>query len=106
MKEVSEARTISESSNSVKILKGIAISAIITLVLLFIYAIILTFTNLGENTIGPVIIGITGISILIRKFNDNKLNKKKWNTKRWNNRSGLYIIYILCFKYNTEVALA
>lgn len=74
MKEISEARAIAESSNAVKILKGIIISAIITLALLFIFALLLTYTNLGENTIGPVIIGITGISILARKFNDNKFN--------------------------------
>ena len=74
MKEISEARAIAESSNAVKILKGIILSAIITLVLLFIFAILLAYTNLGENTIGPVIIAITGISILARKFHDNKLN--------------------------------
>ena len=64
MKEISEARAIAESSNAVKILKGLIISAIITFVLLFIFAILLTYTNLSEKTIGPVIIAITGVSIL------------------------------------------
>ena len=72
MKESSETKVITESSNAVKILKGIIISCIITLILLFIFSVVLTYTNLGENTIGPVIIGITAISILARKFNDNK----------------------------------
>ena len=72
MKEISDVKSISENSNTVKILKGLIISAIITLVLLFIFAVLLTYTNLGENTIGPVIIGITVVSILARKLNDHK----------------------------------
>ena len=64
MKEISETRNISESNNIVKIFKGIIISCIITFVLLFIYAIVLTYTSLEESTIGPVVIAITGVSIL------------------------------------------
>ena len=64
MKEISEARSISQSSNVLKVFKGIIISCIITFVLLFIYAIVLTYTSLGESTIGPVIVAITGVSIL------------------------------------------
>lgn len=106
MKEISEARAIAESSNAVKILKGIVISAIITLVLLFIFAILLTYTNLGEKTIGPVIIGITGISILARKFNDYKFNKKKWDIKWRYHRTFIYTIYIFSIKYFAEADLA
>ncbi len=47
------------------VVKGIFISFLITVVLLFIYALLLTFTNIGENTITPVIIVCTAISILI-----------------------------------------
>ena len=43
---------------------GIAISVVLTLVLLFAFSIILAYTNTSESTIVPVIIGITGISIL------------------------------------------
>ncbi len=43
---------------------GIAISVVLTLVLLFVFSIILAYTNTSEATIVPVIIGITGISIL------------------------------------------
>ncbi len=57
------------SSNFIKILKGIAISCVITLILLFIYAVILTYTKIGENTMAPVILLITAVSILARKFN-------------------------------------
>lgn len=51
-------------SDIIKILKGIAISWIITFMLLFIYAVLLTYTKLGENTMAPVIILITAVSIL------------------------------------------
>lgn len=52
--------------NSVKnILKGVGISLISTLILLIIFSIILTYTNIQENVINPVIMIITAISILI-----------------------------------------
>ena len=47
------------------ILKGYIFSLIISLISLFIYATILVNTNIQENTIKPVIITITAISILI-----------------------------------------
>ena len=50
--------------NSMRIVKGIVISCIITLVLLLIYAILLTYTNIEESTMAPVIILITAVSIL------------------------------------------
>lgn len=49
----------------VRILKGDAVALIITLILLLIFAVLLTFTSLQENIINPVIIVISGISILI-----------------------------------------
>lgn len=52
------------TSNVVQILKGIIIAFIFTLVLLFIFSIFLTYTNIQETTIAPVIIIITAISIL------------------------------------------
>lgn len=66
MKEASEARPIQTSSSCVKILKGIVIAIILTFILVFIFALVLTYTNIGEETITPVIIGVTGISILVR----------------------------------------
>ncbi len=47
------------------IFKGLIISVISTLLLLFIFAILLTYTNIQENAIAPVMLVITGISILI-----------------------------------------
>ena len=53
------------SKNFARILKGSAVSLVSTIVLLFIFAIILTFTNVQENTIVPVVITISTISILL-----------------------------------------
>lgn len=64
-----------------KILKGIVISIILTFILLLIYAALLTYTELGENTIEPVVIGITAVSIFIRKRNCRKRHKKEWYNK-------------------------
>lgn len=67
----------SSSINFKNILKGVLISLISTLILLLVYSIILTYTSIGENTIGPVVIIITAISILIgSSIGSFKINKK------------------------------
>ena len=60
-----DAEVIQESSNVVRILKGSLFAIITTLVALFIYSLILTFTNIPEQTMTACIIIITCISILI-----------------------------------------
>lgn len=47
------------------ILKGVIISIISTLIFLFIFSIILTYTNVSEQLINPFIIVVTAISIFI-----------------------------------------
>lgn len=56
---------IAENKTAINILKGIGISLVTTLILLLIFSIILTYTNIPENTINAVIMIITAISILI-----------------------------------------
>jgi len=53
------------SGNFLNILKGVIISIIFTLIFLFVFSIILTYTNISESFITPVIIVITAISIFI-----------------------------------------
>lgn len=53
------------TNNISRIIKGSAISIGITLILLLIFSCVLTYTSIGENTIKPIIITISGISILI-----------------------------------------
>ena len=53
------------SLNLTRIIKGSVTAIIITLILLFVFAVLLTYTNIQENLINPVVIVITAISILI-----------------------------------------
>ena len=58
--------TIEGTGNNIKrIVKGSLVSIGITVILLLIFAILLTYTRLKESTIPIVILAITGISILI-----------------------------------------
>ena len=51
--------------NSVRIIKGSIFAIITSAILLLIFAVLLCYTNLSESTMLPVILVITGISILI-----------------------------------------
>ena len=51
-----------------KIIKGVGISILFTLICLTIFSALLTYTNLSENLIQPVVISVAGISILAGSF--------------------------------------
>ena len=51
-----------------KIFKGVGISIAFTLICLTIFSALLTYTNLSESLIQPVVISVTGISILVGSF--------------------------------------
>ena len=82
---------VKADKNIIRIIKGSAFSILITLILLFIYAILLTSTNIPESTMSVVVITITGISILIgSSFSNTKIKKNApikdpnfilWNTE-------------------------
>ncbi len=57
--------TKEKNKNIIKIIKGSIISIVITIIALTIYAAVLSYTNISESTMIPVILTITGISILI-----------------------------------------
>lgn len=64
------------SRNFINIIKGVIISIIFTLIALFIFSIILTYTNISEQFINPVIIVTTAISIFIgSSIGSLKMNK-------------------------------
>lgn len=69
---------VSNNENKIlkNVLKGSAISLIITLVLFLIYALILTYTNVPESTMFPIIVIITAISILLGSSLGNLKIKK------------------------------
>lgn len=53
------------NKNISRIVKGSILSIIISVILLLIYATLLTYTSISENTMTAVLITISGISILI-----------------------------------------
>lgn len=53
------------NNSAIRILKGVIISFVVTLVSIFIFSIILTYSNISEKIIPIVIIILTFISILI-----------------------------------------
>ena len=65
-----------ENKNIIYILKGIGIAIIATMLLLLIFSFILTYTDVSEEAINPVIIVITGISIFIGSSIGNSKIKK------------------------------
>lgn len=77
------------------IAKGIGISLLITFILLFIFSALLTYTDIGENTINPVIMVVTGISILIGSSIGNK-NIKKNGIVNGAIIGGIYILILYC----------
>mgnify|MGYP004588915115 CR=1 FL=1 len=64
------------NNSMLTVLKGLILSIIITLVSIFVFACIVTYTDFSENTVAPIMIGITALSILIgTSFSTIKLNK-------------------------------
>ena len=57
-----------KNNGFLKIIKGVGISFAFTLISLTIFSALLTYTSLSENLIQPVIISVTGISILAGSF--------------------------------------
>lgn len=60
----------------IKIIKGVGISIIFTLICLTIFSALLTYTNLSESLIQPVVISVTGISIFVGSFFATRKVKK------------------------------
>jgi putative membrane protein (TIGR04086 family) len=76
MKNISQTSTTENKSGITSLIKGILIAYGITLLLILIYSVILTYTNIQESTISPVILIITVISILIgSSIGSNKIKK-------------------------------
>ena len=65
MKNLTPTTTIENKNSVVHIIKGIVIAYFITFLSLFLFSLLLTYTSINENTIAPVILIITIISILI-----------------------------------------
>ena len=68
--------TFEKNSIFIKIIKGVGISLIFTMVCLTIFSALLTYTNLSESLIQPVVISVTGISIFVGSFFATRKIKK------------------------------
>lgn len=92
--------------NIKNIFKGVGISLVSTMVLLLIFSAILTYTNVSENTITPVIIILTAISIL---FGSSLANMKIRRNGLLNGGlvGGVYILtlYIISSVLNWKFSL-
>lgn len=79
------------SKNIIRIIKGSITAIVLTLILLLIFAIILTYTAIQENIINPVIIVISAISILI----GSSISTLKIKKNGMLNGGAVGLIYIL-----------
>lgn len=71
-----EMSSKTENKTIKNIVKGVLISLISTVIMLLIFAILLTYTDINENITNTVIIVVTGISILIGSSIGNFKMKK------------------------------
>lgn len=58
-------KKIKKENQLVAMFKGLIIAIVFTIIALSLFSVLLVYTNLGEDTIEPVILVITGVSILI-----------------------------------------
>lgn len=65
-----------QNKSFITIMKGTVISVVLTLLLLFVFAILLTYTQMSESMIPAVIIVVTAISLLIGSTIANRKIKK------------------------------
>lgn len=99
---------VSNQNGTIKnIFKGVLISIISTLVFLLIFSVVLTYTNVSEDSIPLVIITITAISILIGSSIGN-LKIKKNGILNGAIVGGIYflLIYLLSSLINMNFAFS
>ena len=91
---------------SICILRGIFISFLFTLCMLIIYSVLLVYTNLSEQTIRPVIITITGISILIgSSLGTRKLHKNGLLSGGIIGASYILLLYLISSTVNSNFSI-
>ena len=91
----------------ISIIKGTAISFLTTIIALTIFAVLLTYTELSENTIRPVIITVTGISILIgSSIGTRKIRKNGLMTGGAIGIIYIVSIYLISSAMNSNFALS
>ena len=88
------------------ILRGIFISFLFTLCMLITFSVLLVYTNLSEQTIRPVIITITGISILIgSSLGTKKLHKNGLLSGGIIGSSYILLLYLISSTLNSNFSI-
>lgn len=90
--EKKKATITKEKNNFSRVIIGSIISIILTLIILTVYASILSNTNLSEDTINTVVIVTTGVSILL----GSSMSTIKIKNKGMINGGLVGLIYMLC----------
>ena len=97
---------IKSNKQSICILRGIVISFLFTLCMLIIYSVLLVYTNLSEQTIRPVIITITGVSILIgSSLGTKKLTKNGLLSGGIIGASYILLLYLISSTVNSNFSI-
>ncbi len=91
-----------EEKNIIRLIKGGISSIIISVILLFIYAIILTYTAVPESTMPLVITVVIGISILI----GSSISSMKIKKNGFINGGVVGLIYMLFLYISSSMALS
>ena len=92
--------------NIKNIFKGVGISIIVTLIALLIFSVILTYTNVSENTIAPVVIVVTALSILCgSSISTKNIKKNGMINGGLTGLAYLLILYIISSILNWEFSL-
>ena len=89
-----------------KIVKGLGISLISTLITIFLFSLILSYTNISKNIIPIVVIGLTFVSILLGSIISMKKETKNGLIKGAI-IGGIYVVllYLISSFLNTGFAL-
>ena len=94
------------NKQSICILRGILISFLFTLCMLIIYSVLLVYTSLSEQTIRPVIITITGVSILIgSSLGTRKLHKNGMISGGIIGVSYILLLYLISSTLNSNFSI-
>ena len=89
----SEDMAKEKNINIINLISGTIISILLTIFFLIIYATLLSYTNISEDTITPVILIITGICILIGS-SISSINLKKQGMINGGLVGLIYVIFL------------
>ncbi len=94
--------TSKEEKNIIRLIKGSISSIIISVIFLFVYAIVLTYTTVPESTMPLVITVIIGVSILI----GSSMSSMKIKKNGFINGGVVGLIYMLFLYISSSMALS